>query len=511
LVIGSSKTASFCSVLPVIPTWSNHRILRAGAAGRDRDGAAGPGRSTMRIVLADVKASSGFVSKDTVAGGYGSRLEPFSKVTRVVSRLKSRFHDVPSVHMGYLAAICARAGHEVVWTRGDLVEGDAALVLSSLVDYRQETAWADAMRARGTRVGFVGLAASKMPFLFADHADFLIDGEPEAAVMRLAAGQTLSGVCESEELDNLDALPFPRWDLISNARKPIFGFPYSGRPAGGGYQLLASRGCPEFCTYCPHRILAGYRSRSVSSVTDELEYLCDLHRRPYVIFRDPLFSQDRDRCLALADEIRSRDLRLRFECETRLDRLDPEVLNQLRAAGLRAISFGVESVEDQTLKKVGRRPTAPAHQRAIVEHCRKIGIVTAGFYVIGFLQDTWESIAATIDYAIELGSTVAQFKILTPYPGTPLWKQLGPLVYETDWQRFDGFTPTFRHPNMTAQELRFLLGAAYTRFYMRPSYLANYLRIRSTYLQGTIDRLDDRVFHRHARQEVELMSRPVTC
>jgi len=94
--------------------------------------------------------------------------------------------------------------------------------------------------------------------------------------------------------------------------------------------------------------------------------------------------------------------------------------------------------------------------------CRRKGVVTAAYYVFGFLQDDWASIAATIQYAIDLGSTVAQFKILTPYPGTPMWRQLAPLIYEQDWQRFDGFTPTFRHPALSPEELRFLLGAAYT-------------------------------------------------
>src|SRR6476660_8145806 len=118
---------------------------------------------SMRVVLADVKGGEGFVSKDTVAGGYGSRLRPFSKVTRIYSSLKRRFHDVPSVHLAYLAAIADRAGHEVTYTRGAPADGDVAIVLSSLVDFKQETAWADVMRARGTRVGFIGLAASKMP------------------------------------------------------------------------------------------------------------------------------------------------------------------------------------------------------------------------------------------------------------------------------------------------------------------------------------------------------------
>ncbi len=61
----------------------------------------------MRVVLADLKSNRGFVSKDTVVGGYGSRLDPFSRVTSVISYLKKQFHDVPSVHMAYCAAILA--------------------------------------------------------------------------------------------------------------------------------------------------------------------------------------------------------------------------------------------------------------------------------------------------------------------------------------------------------------------------------------------------------------------
>jgi radical SAM superfamily enzyme YgiQ (UPF0313 family) len=464
----------------------------------------------VRIVLADLAGKSGFVSKDTVAGGYGSRLRPFSKVTQIYSSLKRRFHDVPSVHLAYLAAIADRAGHEVAYTRGAPADGDVAIVLSSLVDFKQETAWADVMRARGTRVGFIGLAASKMPELFEQHADFLVDGEPEAAMMQLVAGATFSGRVASPALPDLDALPFPRWDLLSERRFRL-EVPGAGRPAGGGFSVLASRGCPEFCTYCPHRILAGYRTRSVENIADELAYLCASYPRPYVIFRDPLFSEHRERSLAIADAIERRGLDLRFECETRLDRLDPELLDCLHAAGMRAMSFGVESVSADTLKKVGRRPIPQEQQRLVVNHCRSLGIVTAGFFVLGFQHDTWDSIAATIDYAVDLGSTVAQFKLLTPYPATPLWKQIGPKVYEKNWEEFDGFTPTFHHPNLSGDELRYLLEAAYNRFYLRPSYLSNYCRITQAGLREMIARLDARVAGIHTRREVAKMARSVTC
>jgi anaerobic magnesium-protoporphyrin IX monomethyl ester cyclase len=465
----------------------------------------------MRVVLADLKSDRGFVSKDTVVGGYGSRLDPFSRVTGVIAYLKKQYHDVPSVHMAYIAAILARAGHDVRWTRGDAVDGDVALVLSSLVDYKAETAWADMMRARGVKVGFIGITASKMPELFASHSDFIFNGEPEAAVMRLAQGEVPSGNVVSEQINDLDSLPFPRWDLVTEDRGFKAGIKFSSRPVGGGYPLLASRGCPEFCTYCPHRILAGYRARSIANIVDEMERLCDQVRRPYVIFRDPLFTEQRDRVMELCDEIERRGLSLTFEAETRLDRLDVELLNRLYDAGFRAMSFGVESLDPAILKKSGRRPIPQEHQRKIIDHCRELGIVTAAFYVLGFLQDDWNSIAATIDYATDLGSTFAQFKMLTPYPGTPMFRQIQPLLTETDWEKFDGFTPTFKHPNLTDRELRFLLGAAYKRFYMRPSYLANFLKIQNTAVREWVSRMDRRVNDRHSREEIADISRPVAC
>jgi radical SAM superfamily enzyme YgiQ (UPF0313 family) len=208
--------------------------------------------------------------------------------------------------------------------------------------------------------------------------------------------------------------------------------------------------------------------------------------------------------------VRNRDLHFHFECETRLDRLDDDLLHEMYGAGLRIISFGVESVSAEVLKRVGRRPIPEAHQRHIIEECRDVGIATCGFFVLGFLTDDWQSVMATIEFAKDLGPTFAQFKMLTPYPGTPLWKQMEPRVVETDWEKFDGFTPTFEHPNLSADQLKFLLGAAYTHFYMRPSYLANVMRIHNRLVRGWVDHLDERVAARISRWEAGHM-RQVEC
>jgi radical SAM superfamily enzyme YgiQ (UPF0313 family) len=463
----------------------------------------------MRVVLADLKGADGFVHKDTVVGGYGARLRPLSRVTALAAALRRRLNDVPSITMGYLAAILAQAGHEVAFTRDRVLEGDVALVLSSLVDHRREAAWADQARAQGTRVGFVGLAASKLPDLFLDHSDFIVYGEPEEAVMRLAAGDQMRGIVHSRELADLDALPWPRWDLLG-ALGPRSSWGSWTRPLGG-LPVLASRSCPEFCTYCPHRILAGYRVRSVGSIVGELENLCRLRPEPFVIFRDPLFSHDRDRCLELTRAIAARGLRLRFECETRLDRLDDELLEALQAAGCANITFGVESLSPEALRRVGRRPIPPEHQQHIIRACDRLGIRTVAFYVLGLPSDTWESIAATIDFSIRLGTTLAQYKLLTVYPGTPLWKQLRTSVYEKDWERFDGFTPTFAHPSLSGPELQFLLTAAWSRFYLRPSFFAKLWQLHPGWTHRLAGHLDGAVSGLHARQEAALMSRPVAC
>jgi radical SAM superfamily enzyme YgiQ (UPF0313 family) len=463
----------------------------------------------MKVVLADLKGADGFVHKDTVVGGYGARLRPLSRVTSLAAALRRRLNDVPSITMGYLAAILAQAGHEVAFTREDVVDGDVALVLSSLVDHRREAAWADRARAQGTRVGFVGLAASKLPDLFLDHSDFLVYGEPEEAVQRLAGGEEMSGIVHSRELALLDALPLPRWDLLG-ALGPRSSWGSWTRPLGG-LPVLASRSCPEFCTYCPHRILSAYRARSVGSILEELEMVCRLRPEPFVIFRDPLFSHDRERCLELAGAIAARGLRLRFECETRLDRLDDELLEALGRAGCANITFGVESLSPEALRRMGRRPIPEDHQRHVIQSCDRLGIRTVAFYVLGLPTDTWDSIAATIDYSIRLGSTLAQYKLLTVYPGTPLWKQLRTSVFEKDWERFDGFTPTFIHPSLSARELQFLLTAAWSRFYLRPSFFAKLWRLDPGWAHRLAGRLDATVSGLHARQEAALMSRPVAC
>jgi len=399
------------------------------------------------------------------------------------------FLNLPSIHVGYLAAIFSRAGHKVVVTRDDRpVTGDLALVLTSLVDYRHERAWAKAAQSRGMRVGFFGTTATHLPELFVETGDFVIAGEPEAAAISLAAGEELRGLVKSPAIDDLDSLPFPRWDVVRAKR---FGYTnHSSLGLTRAVPMLTSRSCPEHCTYCPHRITASFRQRRVENVVAEIAQLCGLYHRLHVKIRDPLFTLDRDRCFQIAEAVRARGLKFSFECETRMDDLDEKMIRALHAAGLREISFGVESPDPLVLKKVARRYIPHEHMRRMVKLCWELGIKTTAFYVIGFLQDTEESIEELIRFACDLDTTYANFKILTPYPGTPQYKQLKPLVFETDWEKFDGYTLTFKHPTLTPRRSRLMLGMAYSRFIGRPSQLFNWLGLHRYSHHALLQRAD---------------------
>lgn len=442
-----------------------------------------------RIILADLKGKRGYVNKDTVAGGYGSRFIGHSFTTRFEKNCRRILQNLPSIHVGYLAGIFAASGHEVIVTRGDdVVEGDLALVLTSLVDYRHECEWARAARERGTNVGFFGTAATHLPELFDEAGDFVMLGEPEAAAMRIATGSVPAGRVISPAITNLNSLPFPRWDIV----KPR-GFGYTSRNLFGvtrAVPMLTSRSCPEKCTYCPHRITADFRARSDENVLAEMQQLCEQYEHIHVVIRDPLYTLDQERCRRISEGIRNLGLRLTYECETRMDDLDEDLISEMHSSGLRAINFGVESPDPLVLRRVARRYIAPEHMRRVIKRCWELGVATTAFYVIGFLQDTEESIEELINFAVDLDSTYANFKILTPYPGTPQFKQLKPLVNETDWERFDGYTLNFQHPALTPRRARLMLGMCYSRFFLRPSNILNFVGMHRYAHRPLLKRID---------------------
>jgi anaerobic magnesium-protoporphyrin IX monomethyl ester cyclase len=436
----------------------------------------------MRVVLLNpIPLRRGAVNKD-ISGGFGT-VSDFgdSPVARTLTWLKQRGVRYPILSLGYIAALFERAGWDVGYGHriDDCENADLALVYTSLVAHRSEMELAASVRARGrTRVGFVGPFASVKPELFADHADFVIAGEPERAVEQIAAsGEIPCGLVNSRPVEDLDSLPFPAWRYFDAGRFRYLPYFPGGR---GFFPILSSRGCALSCAYyCPYTAVTGrkWRKRSPANVVAELEHLVRNYGARRILFRDPLFTLDRNRSAEIADGIRAARLPIEWVCETHLDYLDEALLDRMQNSGLRSIKVGIESSQASVLEGVKRHHPGRERIRRLLDHCDRIGIAVVAFYILGLPSDTEESIAATVEYAMELNTIGAQFTVATPYPGTGFFEAAsaeGRLLTQ-DWERFDIYTPVMRHERLSPATIQRLKSRAYQQYYVRPEWAGKFL------------------------------------
>ncbi len=223
-------------------------------------------------------------------------------------------------------------------------------------------------------------------------ADAALLGEPEGAIAEAVAGLVageITGAVSARALcpqrygaDNLlldlDALPFPAWDLLPWQ-------PY------GAVSLLSSRGCPAGCAYCAYTVAQGqrFRSQSPKRTVDELAWLAETIRPPRIQVRDPVFAHDRARVVAICERLLAQRITPNFACESRPEQFDDELLRLLRAAGCSMVKIGLESGDPALLQTLGRAADAAeaaqaiAHTRRVARTCRALGIKCQVFVMLG--------------------------------------------------------------------------------------------------------------------------------
>ncbi len=271
-------------------------------------------------------------------------------------------------------------------------------------------------------------------------------------------------------IENLDALPFPAHHLwpIEQLRK--YGnviFP-----------LVTSRGCVYWCDFCAAVRMFGrrYRMRTPKNIVDEIEYLQKIFGARQFTFYDDAFTVDQGRAAEICKEIKNRNLKVKWDCETRVDMVTKELLLNMKEAGCFAVWFGVESGSQPVLDAM-RKGISPEQTVKAFNWAKEVGLMTVANVVLGFPGETKETIWETIKFIERLNPSDVGYYIATPYPGTPLYeavKEKG-LLKITDFDRYDTATPLFDMTTMTGQELRDLREQAFQRFYLRPGYFFSML------------------------------------
>ena len=229
-------------------------------------------------------------------------------------------------------------------------------------------------------------------------------------------------------IDDLDTLAFPDLDALHALD--------TYRPVDLG-AVIGMRGCPYRCAFCGVSTIwtNRVRFRSPSNVADELEYLAKRFNPPYFSFRDATFTLKRSWAEEVCREIIERGLVRPWECVTRADTLDRQLLELMRQAGCRTIRIGVESGSPRVLATMDKSIELEPILRA-ARIMNEMGFYWSAYFLFGTPYETVESIEETMRFIDELDPpfvTVARF---SPIPGTPYYNALeaqGLIHPDIDW------------------------------------------------------------------------------
>ncbi|HEX9260972.1 MAG TPA: radical SAM protein, partial [Candidatus Bathyarchaeia archaeon] len=241
--------------------------------------------------------------------------------------------------------------------------------------------------------------------------------------------------------------------------------------------LATSRGCVYWCEFCTTVRMHGrkYRIRSPKNVVDELEFLHKTYNVINFTFCDDAFTVDQSRTEELCKDILKRDLKIKWNCGTRVDMLTKELLVKMKEAGCISVWFGVESGSQQVLDAM-KKGITPELTMRVFSWVREVGLKPVPNVILGFPGETKESAWKTIKFVEKISpDDVGFYNVATPFPGTPMYDQViqNGWLRVSDFDKYDTTTPIFETPWLSMKELGKLREGAFHHFYLRRAYFLN--------------------------------------
>lgn len=317
-------------------------------------------------------------------------------------------------------------------------------------------------RERGAKVVLGGLHVTSCPDEAAPHADALAIGE---------GVQLWPRILEDAALGRLQ----PRY--VGSYRRPYREDPAPDRAILPRRDFLtttsvnATRGCHNRCGFCylsTEGLQVPYQMRDVEQVAAEVE----ANGEPYFVFTDnnlgsrPEYLRALSRALAPLGKIWSAAVTVDVTD-------DPTLVREMALAGCTSVFVGLESLTGENLDDARKRSPRPQDYARRIEVFHANGIAVNASFVFGFDHDRKDVFDRTADWVEGLRIACATFHILTPYPGTPLFRQLeaeGRILHR-EWDLYDTGHVVFRPRHMTPEELLEGYDRCYRRLFSTRSIL----------------------------------------
>ena len=269
-------------------------------------------------------------------------------------------------------------------------------------------------------------------------------------------------------IQNLDEIPFPARDLVNYER-----YRWNGVLEA---PMLTTRGCTFQCQYCSSSEMMGrrYRMRSVDNVIEEIREVQDKYHVKDIEFIDDTFTLNMKRAAEVMKAIVREKLDVRLSLSSRVNTINEELMQYLKKGGTTNIYYGIESGSQRVLDLM-KKGIKLEQAEAAVALAKKYKIGVLGSYILGYPGETPEEMDQTIKFSIKLNTDYAQYSILTPFPGTPIYYELDRkgLILTKDWDLYTVLHPLIKYEafGYSASLVSRKLTEAYRKFYLRFNYL----------------------------------------
>jgi len=441
-------------------------------------------------------------------------IEPPLPIEKEAGSLKEVANILPSLNLGYLAAVLEKNGFNVEIIDARVLNLNNVQLLERLKQDKPnligitstvltintviELCKSIKKELKGSLVVIGGPHISSTPKETMKFGCFDIGviGEGEYTlleiVQQLSIGKLdlkkIRGICyiknkklifneARDYIKDLDELPFPARHLYP----PLSEY----HPVPASYKKLplahmfTSRGCPHQCTFCDRTTFGKrFRARSPKNVVDEIEECLTKYHAKEIKFFDDAFTVDKKRTTEICNEIIKRGLKFPWSCLTRVDNVSLELLEKMKEAGCWQVSYGLESGSQRILDLMKKGITIEQSRNA-VNWAKKAKLNVRAFFILGFPGETLETINETIRFAKELRIDVASFYTITPYPGNEMFQMIkdeGKLRH----MNYDDYVPlidinstklAYVPDGITEEQLKRSVSRAYKEFFLRPSYI----------------------------------------
>lgn len=233
--------------------------------------------------------------------------------------------------------------------------------------------------------------------------------------------------------------------------------------------IIATRGCHNRCDFCylaTDGLQMPYRMRDPQQVVDEIR----ADRQPYFVFTDNNLGSRPEYLRALCQALRP--LKRIWSAAVSIDVTDdPSLVREMALAGCTGVFVGFESLSDANIQAAGKRSPSAADYARRVALLHECGIQVNASFVFGFDRDGPDVFARTVEWTETNRLECATFHILTPYPGTPLFREMeqqGRILHR-DWSLYDTAHVVFRPARMTVDQLAEGYAWAYQRLFSHAS------------------------------------------